>query len=30
LVLTNKVGVDYSVPAGAYTDTITYVLTPSF
>jgi hypothetical protein len=30
LVLTNQVAVDYSVPAGTYTNTITYVVTPSF
>ena len=30
LVVTNQVSVDYSVPAGAYTDTITYLLTPTF
>ncbi len=30
LTLTNQVAVDYSVPAGTYTDTITYVVTPSF
>ena len=30
LTLTNQVGVDYSVPAGAYSDTITYVATPTY
>ncbi len=30
LTLTNQVAVDYTVPAGSYTDTITYVVTPSF
>ena len=30
LVVTNQVAVSYAVPAGAYTDTITYVLTPTF
>ncbi len=30
LVVTNQISVDYTVPAGAYTDTITYVLTPTF
>jgi len=30
LVLTNQVGVDYTVPAGTYTDTITYVATPNY
>ena len=30
LVLTTQVQADYSVPAGTYTDTITYVVTPSY
>jgi hypothetical protein len=30
LTLTNQVGVDYSVPGGSYSDTITYVVTPTF
>ncbi len=30
LALTNQVGVDYTVPAGTYTDTITYVATPNY
>ena len=30
LVLANQVAVDYSVPAGTYTDTITYVVTPTY
>jgi len=30
LVLTNQVQVDWAVPAGTYTDTITYVVTPSY
>ncbi len=30
LTLTDTVAVDYTVPAGTYTDTITYVATPSF
>jgi hypothetical protein len=30
LSLTNQVGVDFSVPAGQYTDTITYTVTPSY
>jgi len=30
LVLTDQVQVDYTVPAGTYTDTITYVATPSY
>jgi hypothetical protein len=30
LVLTDQVKVDYSVPTGTYTDTITYVATPSY
>ena len=30
LTLTNQVAVDYTVPGGSYTDTITYVVTPSF
>ena len=30
LVLTDQVAVDYSVPAGTYTDTITYVVTPTY
>jgi hypothetical protein len=29
-VLTDQVAVDYAVPAGSYTDTITYVATPSY
>jgi hypothetical protein len=30
LTLTNQVAVNYSVPAGTYSDTITYVATPSY
>jgi hypothetical protein len=30
LVLTDQVKVDYGVPAGNYSDTITYVATPSY
>jgi len=30
LTLNNQVAVDYSVPDGTYTDTVTYVVTPSF
>lgn len=30
LVLTDQVQADYSVPAGTYSDTITYVVTPSY
>jgi len=30
LTLTDQVGVDYTVPDGTYTDTITYVATPTF
>jgi hypothetical protein len=30
LVLNNQVDVDYTVPAGTYTDTINYVATPSY
>jgi hypothetical protein len=30
LTLTDEVAVDYTVPAGTYADTITYVATPSF
>ena len=30
LTLTNQVAVDYTVPAGAYNDTITYVVTPNY
>ena len=30
LVLTDQVAVDYTAPAGTYTDTITYVATPSY
>ncbi len=30
LTLTNQVAIDYTVPDGSYTDTITYVVTPSF
>ncbi len=30
LTLMNQVAIDYTVPDGSYTDTITYVVTPSF
>lgn len=30
LALTNKAQIDYTTPAGAYTDTITYTVTPSY
>lgn len=30
LVVTNQVNVDYTVPAGSYSDTINYVVTPSY
>ena len=30
LVLTDEVAVDYTAPAGTYTDTITYTATPSY
>jgi len=30
LTLTDQVGVDYTVPAGTYSDTITYTATPSY
>ena len=30
LTLTNQVAVNYSVPAGPYSDTITYVATPTY
>ena len=30
LTLTNRVNVDYTTPAGAYNDTITYVVTPTY
>ncbi|GAC1477517.1 MAG: hypothetical protein NVS1B16_08600 [Pseudarthrobacter sp.] len=30
LALTNKVQIDYTTPAGAYTDTLTYTLTPNY
>jgi hypothetical protein len=30
LALTDQVAVDYTVPDGTYSDTITYVATPSF
>jgi hypothetical protein len=29
-VVTNQVNVDYTVPAGSYSDTINYVVTPSY
>ena len=30
LTLTNRVGVDYTTPAGSYSDTISYVVTPTY
>ena len=30
LTISDAVGVDYTVPDGSYSDTITYVVTPSY